>query len=94
MVVYQLREGGVKGGLSTLASHMGSESTVISPADVRAKVVAKLGDEGEAMIASQAIGFVKLAYATQASMWGPCRPITLFARGRPCWVTPLPLRWR
>lgn len=63
MVVYQLREGGVKGGLSTLASHMGSESTVISPADVRAKVVAKLGDEGEAMIASQAIGFVKLAYA-------------------------------
>ena len=62
MVVYQLREGGVKGGLSTLASHMGSESTVISPADVRAKVVAKLGDEGEAMIASQAIGFVKLAY--------------------------------
>ena len=63
MVVYQLREGGVKGGLCTLASHMGSESTVISPADVRAKVVAKLGDEGEAMIASQAIGFVKLAYA-------------------------------
>lgn len=63
MVVYQLREGGVKGGLSTLASHMGSESTVISPADVRAKVVANLGDEGEAMIASQAIGFVKLAYA-------------------------------
>lgn len=62
MVVYQLREGGVKGGLPTLASHMGSESTVISPADVRAKVVAKLGDEGEAMIASQAIGFVKLAY--------------------------------
>lgn len=62
MVVYQLREGGVKGGLSTLASHMGSESTVISPADVRAKVVEKLGDEGEAMIASQAIGFVKLAY--------------------------------
>ena len=62
MVVYQLREGGVKGGLSTLASHMGSESTVISPADVRAKVVAKLGEEGEAMIASQAIGFVKLAY--------------------------------
>lgn len=62
MVVYQLRVGGVKGGLSTLASHMGSESTVISPADVRAKVVAKLGDEGEAMIASQAIGFVKLAY--------------------------------
>lgn len=63
MVVYQLREGGVKGGLSTLASHMGSESTVISPADVRAKVVEKLGDEGEATIASQAIAFVKLAYA-------------------------------
>lgn len=63
MVVYQLREGGVKGGLSTLASQAGPESTAISPADARAKVVEKLGDEGEALIASQAIGFVKLAYA-------------------------------
>lgn len=63
MIVYQLREGGVKGELPTLASQAGSESTAISPADVRAKVVEKLGDEGEAMIASQAIAFVKLAYA-------------------------------
>lgn len=63
MIVYQLREGGVKGELSTLASQVGSGSTAISPADVRAKVVEKLGDEGEATIASQAIAFVKLAYA-------------------------------
>ena len=63
MIVYQLREGGVKGELPTLASQAGSESTAISPADVRAKVVEKLGDEGEATIASQAIAFVKLAYA-------------------------------
>ena len=63
MIVYQLREGGVKGELPTLASQAGSESTGISPADVRAKVVEKLGDEGEATIASQAIAFVKLAYA-------------------------------
>lgn len=62
MIVYQLREGGVKGELPTLASQAGSESTAISPADVRAKVVEKLGDEGEATIASQAIAFVKLAY--------------------------------
>lgn len=62
MIVYQLREGGVKGELPTLASQVGSGSTAISPADVRAKVVEKLGDEGEAMIASQAIAFVKLAY--------------------------------
>ncbi len=63
MIVYQLREGGVKGELPILASQAGSESTAISPADVRAKVVEKLGDEGEATIASQAIAFVKLAYA-------------------------------
>lgn len=63
MIVYQLREGGVKGELPTLASQAGSESTGISPADVRAKVVEKLGVEGEATIASQAIAFVKLAYA-------------------------------